>query len=103
MSAQEGLKAIMDEPANRPVIRKLLITTVAMIVIPIAVFFGVRVLAATHFGLNSSGSNLWAGIASAVSVNVVMVYYVVLAWNGELAVSAKGEGEKTAHGTKKDR
>ena len=90
---RQGLKAIMDEPANKPVVRKLIITTVAMIVLPIAVFFLTRVATHTWLGLDSSGQNLWAGIAAAISVNVIMAYYVLLAWNEELHVSAEKKTE----------
>ncbi len=79
-----GIKRIMDEPANAPVIRKLLVTTVAMILVPIAVFFGVRHVAAATLSVQAGGANLCGGIAAAVVVNVIMVFYVLLAWNEKL-------------------
>ena len=48
------------------------------------VFFGVRRVAGVQFGLDIGGSNLWAGISSAVSANLIMVYYVIIAWNEEM-------------------
>ena len=94
MSAREGLKAVMNEPANKPVIRKLLITTVAMIVFPIAVFFGFREYVGRAMDMDVGGRNLWAGISAAVTVNVIMIYYVVLAWNETLEDQAVEKKDK---------
>lgn len=77
--ASEGLKRIVQEPSNAPVLKKLVYTTIAMIVFPIVVFFAVRSFASSF--VDHGGSNLWGGIAAAVTVNVIMVYYVILAWN----------------------
>ncbi len=84
MSQPSAIKRIMDEPANAPVIRKLLLTTVAMILGPIGCFFGVRHVASSFLNVQAGGANLWAGIAAAVVVNVIMVFYVFLAWNEKI-------------------
>ena len=84
MSESSAIKRIMDEPANTPVIRKLLLTTVAMIVVPIAVFFVVRHVAEARLSVQPGGANLCGGVAAAVVVNIIMVFYVFLAWNERL-------------------
>ena len=103
MAAREGLKAIMEEPANKSVIRSFIAFTVAMIAVPIVVFFGVRSLAASYFALPSSGANLWAGILSAVSVNVIMVFYVILAWNEQIQEGSGKAGTIKALEGRKDK
>jgi prepilin-type processing-associated H-X9-DG protein len=42
MSNADGFKAIMNEPSNEGVLRKLVITTIAMMLVPIITFFLVR-------------------------------------------------------------
>jgi hypothetical protein len=84
MSEPSPIRRIMDEPANAPVIRKLLVTTLAMILVPIACFFGVRHVAGVVFSVPTGGANLWGGIVAAVVVNVIMVFYVFMAWNEKL-------------------
>ena len=84
MSSEAPLKRILNEPSNAPVIRKLLLTTVAMILLPIFVFFGVRHWAAASLNVDAGGSNLWAGIAAVVTVNAILVFYVCIAWNETL-------------------
>lgn len=94
------MKQILNEPSNAPVIRKLLLTTVAMILMPIFVFFGVRHAVTVFLNVDSGGSNLWAGIAAAVTVNVIMVFYVIMAWNEQLesptTTGSAAETKKTA-------
>jgi hypothetical protein len=88
------MKRILDEPSNGPVIRKLLLTTVAMILLPILVFFGVRHVVGVSLQIaDSGGSNVWAAIASVITVNVILVFYVFLAWNEKFE---EPETKKTA-------
>jgi hypothetical protein len=89
------MKRILDEPSNAPVIRKLLLTTVAMILMPVLIFFGVRhVVGVTLKIADIGGSNLWGGIAAVICVNVILVFYVMMAWNEKLE-EAPTETKKT--------
>jgi hypothetical protein len=45
--------------------------------------------------MDAGGRNLWAGIAAAITVNIIMVYYVILAWNETLDNESAKKTEKT--------
>ncbi len=92
---KSAVQRILDEPGNAPVIRKLVVTTLAMILLPVAIFFGVRSAAGSVLHMESGGANLWGGIAAAVTVNVIMVFYVFLAWNEKLEDAPAQDVKKT--------
>lgn len=66
------------------VIRNLVGFTAAMITAPLSSYFLV---------LKTSGSATWAGALAAVVANVVLVGYIIVAYNEDVAERG-GEGEK---------
>jgi hypothetical protein len=80
MSSSEGFRRLLHEPRNKPVFRKFLLTTLAMLLLPLVVFFGVRNMGPQLLGLEESRVNLWAAAAAVVVVNLLMGTYVYIAW-----------------------
>ena len=91
------MREVLQEPGNGPVLRKLLITAVAMLVVPMSAFFAMRTVLGDLLGLDASlgARNMWGGIVAAVSVNVIIILYVWLAFAEDAAPGASFVGKKT--------
>lgn len=89
MSSSEGFRRLMNEPRNKPVFRKFLLTTFAMLLLPLFVFFGVRGMGTSLLGLHESQLNLWAAVAAVIVVNLLMGVYVYIAWSENLGDDAR--------------
>jgi len=68
-------KALQEEQ-NRDVAWKLKLTSMCMVVFPLASFFFVKFM---HAG--SPSADMWGGFAAVVAANIVIVCYVVMAFN----------------------
>ena len=74
--AGESFGPIIRHPGNRAVLLKFVLTTVAMVGVPIGGYFlGERVLFA---GMEKS--KVWSGVLSVVLVNCIMACYVIFAF-----------------------
>lgn len=86
------MRRILDEPDNKHVIRKLVLASVAMLVLPLTVFLAFRSVAGDLLGIASvGGRNLWGGIAAAVCANVILALYVWMAFTEKSPPSSSSD------------
>jgi hypothetical protein len=84
--AGESFGPIIRHPGNRAVLLKFVLTTVAMVGVPIGGYFlGERVLFA---GMEKS--KVWSGVLSVVLVNCIMACYVIFAFVEDSAGGGDG-------------
>ena len=85
----------LRQEQNKEVLKKLVIATLAMVVLPVATFFAVK---ASHVKSNPESADMWGGFAAVVMANVVIVSYVVMAFNEPEPEGAIGAPKPPATG-----
>ena len=79
-----------------PVIRKLIGTSVAMVSIPLLVFFACsNYLADAVLGPGSPYKTALCGGAAALAVNLILIFYVVMAFREDAQFQRDQVGQKT--------
>eukprot|EP01102_Stenamoeba_stenopodia_P000944 TRINITY_DN10854_c0_g1_i1.p1 TRINITY_DN10854_c0_g1~~TRINITY_DN10854_c0_g1_i1.p1 ORF type:complete len:147 (-),score=38.15 TRINITY_DN10854_c0_g1_i1:19-417(-) len=75
--------AMVRLPENQVVLRKLVVTTVMMFVFPLVVFFAIFEHAPALLDVAESQAQTMAIIGAVVAANLVIVGYVISAFQGE--------------------
>ncbi|KAJ8904441.1 hypothetical protein NDN08_000959 [Rhodosorus marinus] len=101
----DGMRAIVDEKSNRPVLEKFVKFSVALIVLPIATFFGVlqgvdgeygrSVLGKLGLAENKHGATTVGALSAVLVVNIILVMFVVMALKEDSAMTAHREREES--------
>lgn len=82
-SPEEGIHAITDEPANRPIVKRFIRFAVAVAVVPIVIYFAIFHLASSvslppHQLLSPP---ILAGFVAVFSINIITSLFAVFALN----------------------
>uniref|UniRef100_A0A6U2G1A1 Vacuolar ATPase assembly integral membrane protein VMA21 homolog n=1 Tax=Hemiselmis andersenii TaxID=464988 RepID=A0A6U2G1A1_HEMAN len=99
MNKMGKLREIVADPGNRPAVSLLLQSSVAMAVVPLAVYFACFYFVFGEGGLIDYSKDVnsrtnYSGIAAIVTVQFVIAAHVVLAFRQDDAEFAKEAAEK---------
>uniref|UniRef100_A0A7S0G3C3 Vacuolar ATPase assembly integral membrane protein VMA21 homolog n=1 Tax=Rhodosorus marinus TaxID=101924 RepID=A0A7S0G3C3_9RHOD len=101
----DGVRAIVGEKSNRHVLEKFVKFSIALIVLPVATFFGVlqgvdgeygrHALSRLGLAENKHGAMTIGALSAVLVVNIILVMFVVMALKEDSAMTAQREREES--------